>query len=80
MLDPGSITSLQQQLAAARAQAVGQALQLRGVSQSQYQTLGPGEAYPVAANDSAAGRQQNRRVDTVYSNSAGRFSEAAIRR
>jgi outer membrane protein OmpA-like peptidoglycan-associated protein/outer membrane murein-binding lipoprotein Lpp len=69
-----------QQLSTARAQAVGQALQLQGVSQSQYETLGLGEAYPVAANDSAAGRQQNRRVDIVFSNSTGQFSEAALSR
>jgi len=69
-----------QQLSAARAQAVGQALQLQGVSPSQYQTLGLGESYPVAANDSAAGRQQNRRVDIVFSNATGQFSEAALAR
>jgi outer membrane protein OmpA-like peptidoglycan-associated protein len=69
-----------QQLSGARAQAVGQALQLQGVSQSQFQTLGLGEAYPVARNDSAAGRQQNRRVDIVFSNSTGQFSEAALSR
>jgi outer membrane protein OmpA-like peptidoglycan-associated protein/outer membrane murein-binding lipoprotein Lpp len=69
-----------QQLSAARAQAVGQALQLQGVMPDQYQTLGLGEAYPVAANDSSAGRQQNRRVDIVFSNSTGGFSEAAISR
>lgn len=69
-----------QQLSGAQAQAVGQALQLQGVSQSQFQTLGLGEAYPVAGNDSAAGRQQNRRVDIVFSNSTGQFSEAALSR
>lgn len=69
-----------QKLSAARALAVGQALQLQGVSPDQYQTLGLGEAYPVAANDSAAGRQQNRRVDIVFSNSTGQFSEAALSR
>ena len=69
-----------QQLSAARAQAVGQALQLQGVSPDQYQTLGLGEAYPVASNDSSAGRQQNRRVDIVFSNATGKFSEAALSR
>jgi outer membrane protein OmpA-like peptidoglycan-associated protein len=69
-----------QQLSAARAQAVAQALELRGVPQSQYQTIGLGEAYPVASNDDAAGRQQNRRVDIVFSNASGRFSEAALSR
>jgi outer membrane protein OmpA-like peptidoglycan-associated protein len=69
-----------QKLSATRAQAVAQALELRGVPQSQYQTIGLGEAYPVAANDTAAGRQQNRRVDVVFSNPSGQFSEAALSR
>lgn len=69
-----------EKLSAARAQAVAQALELRGVSQDQYQTIGLGEAYPVASNDTAAGRQQNRRVDIVFSDSSGQFSEAAISR
>jgi outer membrane protein OmpA-like peptidoglycan-associated protein len=69
-----------QKLSAARAQAVAQALQLRGVSSDQYQTIGLGEAYPVASNDTAAGRQQNRRVDVVFSNASGQFSEAALSR
>ena len=78
--DSTGSAAFNQQLSAARAQAVGQALQLQGVSPSQYQTLGLGESYPVAANDSAAGRQQNRRVDIVFSNSTGQFSEAALSR
>ena len=69
-----------EKLSAARAQAVAQALELRGVPQDQYQTIGLGEAYPVASNDNEAGRQQNRRVDIVFSNSAGQFSEAAVSR
>lgn len=69
-----------QKLSADRAQAVAQGLQLRGVPQSQLQTIGLGEAYPVASNDSSAGRQQNRRVDIVFSNESGQFSEAALSR
>src|SRR5581483_4750867 len=69
-----------QELSAARAQAVAQALQLRGVPPTQYQTIGLGEAYPVASNDNVAGRQQNRRVDIVFSNASGQFSEAALSR
>ncbi|HEY2037212.1 MAG TPA: OmpA family protein [Steroidobacteraceae bacterium] len=69
-----------QKLSAARAQAVAQALELRGVQQNQYQTIGLGESYPVAANDTSAGRQQNRRVDIVFSNASGQFSEAALSR
>ena len=69
-----------QKLSGARAQAVAQALQLRGVQESQLQTIGLGEAYPVASNDTSAGRQQNRRVDIVFSNASGQFSEAALSR
>jgi outer membrane protein OmpA-like peptidoglycan-associated protein len=69
-----------QKLSAARAQAVAQALELHGVSPSQYRTIGLGEAYPVASNNTAAGRQQNRRVDVVFSNASGKFSEAALSR
>lgn len=69
-----------EKLSAARAQAVAQGLELRGVPQDQYRTIGLGEAYPVASNDTSAGRQQNRRVDVVFSNAAGQFSEAALSR
>jgi outer membrane protein OmpA-like peptidoglycan-associated protein len=69
-----------QKLSGARAQAVAQALELRGVQQNQYQTIGLGEAYPVASNDTSAGRQQNRRVDIVFSSAMGQFSEAALSR
>ncbi len=69
-----------EKLSAARAQAVAQGLQLRGVPQNQFQTIGLGEAYPVASNDTSAGRQQNRRVDIVFSNESGQFSEAALSR
>lgn len=69
-----------EKLSDARAQAVAQGLQLRGVPQGQMQTIGLGEAYPVASNDTSAGRQQNRRVDIVFSNESGQFSEAALSR
>lgn len=69
-----------QKLSGARAQAVAQSLELRGVPQSQYQTIGLGEAYPVASNETSAGRQQNRRVDVVFSSASGQFSEAALSR
>jgi outer membrane protein OmpA-like peptidoglycan-associated protein/outer membrane murein-binding lipoprotein Lpp len=78
--DSSGSAALNQKLSAARAQAVAQALQLRGVSSDQYQTIGLGEAYPVASNDTAVGRQQNRRVDVVFSNASGQFSEAALSR
>lgn len=69
-----------EKLSATRAHAVAQGLELRGVPEHQYRTIGLGEAYPIASNDTSAGRQQNRRVDIVFSNDSGRFSEAAISR
>lgn len=78
--DSTGSAELNQKLSAERAQAVAQALQLRGVPPSQFQTMGLGEAYPVASNDTSAGRQQNRRVDVVFSNTSGQFSEAALTR
>lgn len=78
--DNTGAATLNQKLSAARAQAVAQALELRGVQPSQYRTIGLGESYPVASNATAAGRQQNRRVDVVFSNASGKFSEAALSR
>lgn len=60
-----------------RARAVATELQSRGVSADQLQTLGRGKAYPVASNDTAEGRQQNRRVEIVFSDSSGRFAQGA---
>jgi flagellar motor protein MotB len=38
-----------------------------------------GEAYPVATNESAAGRQENRRVEIVVSDAQGEFPDSARR-
>ena len=58
-----------------RAQAVGEALQARGVPASRLQMVGKGEGFPVASNSTPAGRQQNRRVEIVFSDQAGRFAQ-----
>lgn len=55
-----------QQLSERRAAAVQTALLERGVSSNQITALGKGESFPVASNDNAAGRQQNRRVEMVF--------------
>lgn len=49
-----------------RAEAVQEALTERGVPEDRVSAEGMGEAYPVANNDSRAGRQQNRRVELVF--------------
>lgn len=48
-----------------RADAVATALLSRGVDAARIETKGYGEAYPIASNANAAGRQQNRRVEIV---------------
>lgn len=51
-----------------RADAVRSHLVSQGVEAGRITTLGAGEGSPVASNDSAAGRQQNRRVEVIISN------------
>jgi outer membrane protein OmpA-like peptidoglycan-associated protein len=53
------------ELSQRRATAVEDLLIVQGVDPTRVLTRGYGEQYPVAANDSAAGRQQNRRVEVV---------------
>lgn len=54
------------QLSERRAAAVQTALLERGVTSNQITAMGKGETFPVASNDNAAGRQQNRRVEMVF--------------
>jgi outer membrane protein OmpA-like peptidoglycan-associated protein len=56
-----------QGLSERRAAAVQTALLERGVRSEQITALGKGESFPVASNDNAAGRQQNRRVEMIFS-------------
>lgn len=55
------------ELSQRRADSVRDALQGMGVGRERIATRGYGAAFPVAGNDSAAGRQQNRRVEIVLS-------------
>ena len=59
-----------------RADAVASALIERGVSGQNLRAVGKGESLPVASNDTAAGRQQNRRVEVVLSDHDGRFAQS----
>ena len=61
-------------LAQRRADAVKQQLESLGIGDARVQTRAYGEAYPVADNGTAAGRQQNRRVEIVFSDSNGKFA------
>jgi outer membrane protein OmpA-like peptidoglycan-associated protein len=51
-----------------RAESVRSYLMRAGVSPDRIRTQGMGESVPVASNDSAGGRQQNRRVEIIVSN------------
>jgi outer membrane protein OmpA-like peptidoglycan-associated protein len=64
-----------QGLSERRAQAVADALEMRNVPADRYQVEGLGKEYPVASNTTPEGRQQNRRVEIVFSDNAGRFAE-----
>ena len=51
-----------------RAESVRSYLLRQGIDTTRIQTQGMGESVPVASNDTAGGRQQNRRVEIIVSN------------
>jgi len=57
-----------QELSVNRALAIRGALVARGIDMSRIATEGLGESAPIASNDSAAGRQLNRRVEMIFEN------------
>jgi OmpA-OmpF porin, OOP family len=63
-----------EQLSERRARSVANALTSRGVANDSFTTVGRGKDYPVASNDTPEGRQQNRRVEIIFSDSAGKFA------
>ncbi|HSN72476.1 MAG TPA: OmpA family protein [Steroidobacteraceae bacterium] len=67
-----------QRLSRDRADTVRDALVLRGIDPTRIVTVGRGEAYPVATNETVAGRQQNRRVDIVISDADGRIAAGGV--
>ncbi len=66
---------MNQQLSQRRAEAFRQALVNAGVDAARIELRAHGEAFPVAGNDTPAGRQQNRRVEVLFSDPQGRFVE-----
>lgn len=62
-----------------RAAAVRDALVAHGIAGKRIRTVGLGESYPIASNDTAAGMQANRRVEIVISDENGSFRGAAER-
>jgi outer membrane protein OmpA-like peptidoglycan-associated protein len=51
-----------------RADAVKETLTSNGISEERITAKGYGKKYPVASNDTAAGKQQNRRVEVIILN------------
>lgn len=67
-------------LSADRADAVRLALIENNIASNRLRTEGLGEAYPVASNETSAGRQANRRVEIIVSDPDGDFVASAERR
>lgn len=63
--DSTGTAAYNQTLSERRASAVAGILSAGGVANSRIVTIGRGESTPVASNDTAAGRAQNRRVEVI---------------
>ncbi|MBM0104993.1 OmpA family protein [Steroidobacter sp. S1-65] len=63
-----------QGLSERRAQSVQMGLTHRGVERSQITALGKGENFPIAGNDTADGRQSNRRVELIFTDAPARIA------
>jgi OmpA-OmpF porin, OOP family len=77
--DSQGSAELNQRLSFMRAESVTQALIQRGISADRIEAVGYGPEMPVATNATAEGRQQNRRVEILFSDGGGRFAEGARR-
>ena len=64
-----------QELSERRAQSVRSALQGMGIAPERIAIRGYGKNFPVAANDNAADRQMNRRVEIVVSDVDGKIAQ-----
>ncbi len=63
-----------QDLSMRRAEAVRDSLLRHGIALPRLSTLGHGEASPIASNNTASGRQMNRRVEVLLSDESGLIS------
>lgn len=68
--------SVNQKISKERADAVRKLLVSRGIDESRLTVKGMGEANPVADNSTEQGRQENRRVELLFSDAQGRFASA----
>ncbi len=59
-----------QGLSQRRADSVKSYLAGKGLAAARLTSIGKGESYPIAGNESAGGRQQNRRVEVVIGNTS----------
>ena len=66
--------SQNQELSDQRANSVRMALLDMGIGTERMTSRGYGESYPVAGNDTAAGRQMNRRVELIVSDNSGNIA------
>lgn len=64
-----------QQLSERRADAVRDILEARGIDPRRIMIRGYGVEFPVASNETAEGRQRNRRVEVIISDEDGRILE-----
>ena len=72
--DSTGSSSHNQELSDNRASSVRTALLGMGISNDRIASRGYGESYPVAGNDTAAGRQLNRRVEIIVSDDGGKIA------
>lgn len=72
--DSTGSNSRNQELSDNRAASVRTAMLDSGVAPDRITSRGFGEAYPVAGNDNAAGRQLNRRVEIIVSDDTGKIA------
>lgn len=72
--DSSGNDSHNQALSERRADSVMNALVSMGIGSERLSTRGYGKGYPVAGNDSASGRQMNRRVEIILSDESGNIS------
>jgi outer membrane protein OmpA-like peptidoglycan-associated protein len=75
--DSNGTEASNQTLSEKRAQNTKDYLVEQGVSSDVITSKGLGESHPIASNDTAAGRQENRRVELVVSGEGLTASKAA---
>lgn len=73
--DSTGASAYNQELSSRRAASVRDALMQMGIAGDRISVRGYGEAYSVASNDNATGRQLNRRVEIVLSDDTGAIKQ-----